>query len=287
MVLRRAHRLDPTVRVQHLLGLVQHLQGNTIGITVHSKPEGLHGSFSQISVGAIAPDSPAQKAGLRRGDILLGGSLYRSQASALALSGFTSALDFHSLIDSARRGHLVYLDVQSPHLHASSRVAVVRAMGTTSGIPWSYGELQQGPARVQLPLLYQNGIPFGWIPNSSSGSNGSSLWFVNPINPQVSATLLWSFVAASVAPKRSAPLSSNVPASAVVISRALSVSGLPALLYRNVSEEQNSSVETEGLVMDISTSSTMLLLMTAPQAQWTRWQPMFNDMINTFQIVPG
>lgn len=279
MELRHAQRLFPTGHDRRLLRLVEKLQGKTTGIQVQVKREGQGGYIHQVYIASVASDSSAQKAGLTQGDILLGGSLKKSQAASLFLSDFYFALDFRSLVDNASVGHPIYLDVQSSH--KKDKVIAVQVVGARSGVQGVWGFFQQGSEAIQLPTLRDQGIPYGWIPSSESGSNESDLTFMDPMDPQVAVAIIWSDFPGTLA--------EDFPPSATVLHRHMQFSGLPAIMYRDVTQTNGTPVTSEGLVVQNPVSryssakfSSTSLIMSAPQAQWAHWQPIFNDMLNTF-----
>jgi hypothetical protein len=259
-----------------MINRVKSLQGHYIGAEIETG-----GSKNVVAyIVRVTLGGPAAKAGIRPGDTLLGGAFQRKSVPNNIAANFYSVLDLKALLDSAKIGQTVFFQVQTPH--KTQVIIPVRVGGMPSGMGWTIGFYQNSRfgVGIQLPTLYDHGIPFGWEPISTAGSDYSGRTFLDPLDPEVSIAVYGMNNALA------SSLSSNLPASAMVINSQLNVGNDPGELYKDTTQTRGVTVINEGVVVGGASYASMNgVQITVPQSQWSRWQPIINQLINSF--IPG
>lgn len=274
--LSHAQAIHATAQIQEMINRVESLQGHYIGAEIETG-----GSKNVVAyIVRVTPGGPAAKAGIHPGDTLLGGAFQRKSVFNNIAANFYSVLDLKALLDSAKIGQTVFFQVQTPH--KTQVIIPVRVGGMPSGMGWTIGFYQNSRfgVGIQLPTLYDHGIPFGWEPISTAGSDYSGRTFLDPLDPEVSIAVygMNNVLASS--------LSSNLPASASVINSQLNVGNYPGELYKDTTQTRGVTVINEGVVVGGASYASMNgVQITVPQSQWSRWQPIINQLINSF--IPG
>ena len=274
--LDRSRAIRSTTQVRVMISRVKFLQGHYIGVELETG-----GPKNVVDyVVRVTPGGPAAKAGIVHGDTLLGGAFHKRFLTNNIAANFYSVLDVKALVDKAKIGQTVFFQIQTPH---KNRVIIpVRIGGMSSGMGWTTGFYQNSRfgVGVQLPTLYDHSIPFGWEPITTAGSDYSGRTFVDPLNPAVSIAVygMNNVLASS--------LSSNLPASATIINSHLNVGNNPGELYKDTTQTRGVTVINEGIVVGGASYASMNgMQITVPQSQWSRWQPIINQLINSF--IPG
>ncbi|NMP25014.1 PDZ domain-containing protein [Sulfobacillus harzensis] len=271
--LKRAEHVHPTAQARTLVARIDAVDGPYLGVLMKSTTQ------AAAQVVSVAPGSPAAKAGIRPGDRLLGGAPQRHAVTAIT-SGFYSVWDVEALVDKTKVGQTLYVQVDTPQ--QTKTTLLVRVGRRPSGIGWTTGYYQNARfgVSINLPVLHDQGLPFGWAPLSTAGSDGSGRTFFDPHDPVVSISVYGMNNALGEA------LSFNVPPSATILNATANVLGNPGIVFKDTTQQNGVAVINEGMIVGSAADASLNgVQITVPKAQWTQWQPVINAVLNSF--TPG